>query len=195
MSRTAIPEDTRELARSLRAQYPGIEPEAAERAATRMAVNWAFGFPEESAVTTLVTRNVVVTVPAEVPVYERVGDTLRLTVLAIPRTKKNHGRGVAKQSMAYVRFRQQMLDALAPVVLLLHLPLPERAYNIAATYYVDKPGERADRPGLDQALFDVLQDARVVTNDWQFRRTDGTRIVCGDERPRVEVVITPITED
>jgi Holliday junction resolvase RusA-like endonuclease len=62
-------------------------------------------------------------------------------------------------------------------------------------YFVDRYGEKADLTGLNQGLFDVLQDAGVITNDWQFRTSDGTRIVFGDEHPRVEITITNLPQE
>lgn len=120
-------------------------------------------------------------------------DTLTLTLPYPPRTKKNHGRGVAKQSAAFVRFRRQVIDGLAPIVERLGLPLPTATYNLAAVYFVDRYGERADLVGLHQALCDVLENARVVENDWQFRTLDGSRVIAGDSRPRVDLLISPIT--
>lgn len=132
---------------------------------------------------------------AQVPgVGERDGRRLRLVLPFAPRTKKNSKAHYTKQGPAYRRFRDQVVKHLELVTHVLGLPLPDGEYNIAATYYVDGPGERADRPGLDQGLFDALQDAGVIGNDWQFRTTDGTRIVFGDPKPRVELVITPLTE-
>lgn len=120
---------------------------------------------------------------------------LSLTLLFPPRTKKNHGRGVAKQSTPFVRFRWLVLDGLAPIVARLGLPLPDGEFNLAAVYFVDRPGERADLVGLHQALCDVLENAGVVRNDWQFRTLDGSRVVVGDPAPRVELTITPIESE
>lgn len=126
-------------------------------------------------------------------VGERHGRTLALVLPFAPRTKKNHKTHYAAQSPAYRAFRAQVRGHFdAGVRAALGLPLPDGQYNIAATYYVDRRGERADRPGLDQGLFDALEDAGVIGDDWQFRTTDGTRIVPGDAHPRVELTITPI---
>lgn len=132
----------------------------------------------------------------------REGDTLWLEIETPPRSKKNHGRRVyaRKQkrvvhvpSPAYEKYRADVMAAIATVQTALGLPLPDQAYNLAIHYYVDGYGARADRPGLDQGLFDALQDAGVVSDDWFFRSTEGTPPpITGDDRPRFECVITPI---
>lgn len=127
----------------------------------------------------------------------RLGDRLDLSIVRPPRTKKNGGKGGfggIRQRKAYRDFRDAVVAAIAPLKHQLRLPLPEQAYNIAATYYVDRGGEKADKCGLDQGLYDALENAGVVTNDWQFRTDDGTRIIAGDPTPRVELTITPIEE-
>jgi hypothetical protein len=75
----------------------------------------------------------------------------------------------------------------------LRLPLPDQPYNIRVIYHVDRRGESADKVGLDQGLYDALENSGVVTNDWFFRTDDGSRVVFGSEKPRVEIVITPLT--
>lgn len=124
-------------------------------------------------------------------VEQRTGGSLRITLPFAARTKKNHGRGVAKQSAAFVRFKWQVVEGLAPHVYRLGLPLPDAYYNLAAVYYVDGPGKLADLVGLHQGLCDLLQLARVIDDDWQFRTLDGSRIVF-DESPRVELEITAL---
>lgn len=127
-------------------------------------------------------------------------DTVRATFVLPPRTKKNSRRFLFKESVAYSRYREAIKCAVAEANDELRpdrglfLPMPEQAYNLAAIFYVDKPGEQADMFGLLQGIADALQDANVVTDDWQFRTVDGSRIVFGDERPRVEIVITPIQD-
>lgn len=131
----------------------------------------------------------------------RTGDALSMTIITPPRTKKNHGRRVYSRkkkkavhipSPQYERYRNEIVGAVTPLHRKLGLPLPEREYNIRAVYYVDGYGKNADRPGLDQALFDALQEANVIPDDWWLRTTDGTRIVFDQKPPRVEFHITPI---
>ena len=117
-----------------------------------------------------------------------------IVLATAPRTKKGHTTLGIVQSAAYRRYRDDIVDAIAPVAFVYGKPLlPDRHYNCAAVFYVDKRGERADYNGLNQGLHDALENAGVVSDDWYFRTCDGTRIVFGDELPRVEVTITPIT--
>lgn len=148
------------------------------------------GFPRDFAL-----PKVTVACRGVLELYDRTGDRLWLRLVLAPRTKKNHGRAFGiKQSLAYKAYRDAIVEAVARVKVALKLPLPEQPYNIAVTYYVDAGGRSADKCGLDQGLYDALENAGVVTNDWQFRTDDGTRIVAGDPIPRVELVITPIKE-
>lgn len=119
-------------------------------------------------------------------------DVLTATFELPPRTKKNSLRWFGVQSVAYTRFRNAIVEAVKESKKDLALPLPDQHYNLAVTFYVDTPGEKADLFGLLQAIADALQDAEVITNDWYFKTTDGSRIVTGDERPRVELTIAPI---
>lgn len=126
----------------------------------------------------------------------RTGDLLWLEIVTPPRTKKNHAASLGSQkSPMYKRYLAEIIEAIAVVHDRLALPLPDRrplGYNCRVCFYVDKWGERADRTGLEQGLHDALQAAGVVTDDWVFRRGDGTRIVAG-QRPRVEIWISPIS--
>jgi hypothetical protein len=127
------------------------------------------------------------------------GGGVRLVLAAAPRTKKNSQAWVGVQGPAYRWYRDCLHAMLRPIVAALELPLPVAEYNLDATFYVDKRGERADLVGLLQGLCDAIQRNRkhdfagVVSDDWQFRTSDGTRIIAGDARPRVELDITPIT--
>lgn len=120
---------------------------------------------------------------------------ISLTLAVAPRTKKN-GRSGAFFGLgggkAYRAYRDAIVAAVATIPGERPL-LPDHEYNCAATFYVDKRGELADINGLNQGLHDALENAGVVSDDWYFRTTDGTRIVFGDERPRVEVHITPLS--
>jgi hypothetical protein len=117
---------------------------------------------------------------------------LRLVLPFPPRTKKNGTTLGIRQKQSYRNYRDAIVRAMQALLGVLELPLPEADYNIAATYYVDRYGKTADKCGLDQGLYDALENAGVVTDDWQFRTDDGTRIVAGDPHPRVELTITPI---
>ncbi len=131
--------------------------------------------------------------------FDLINGVLRMVFFTPPRTKKNHLRWFGVQSIPYTRYRDFIVDQVGRAAdemypNPLEIPLPDIPYNLAATFYVDGPGERADRFGLEQGLADALQDAGVVTNDWHFRTGDGTRIIVGDPRPRVEAIISPIED-
>lgn len=131
------------------------------------------------------------------------GHSLWLEIETPPRTKKNGRAGAffgAGGGTAYKKYRSEIAGAIAALKGALELPLPSPmprdrsiGYNIAIRYYVDGYGRNADRPGLDQALFDALVYAGVVNDDWYLRSTEGTPPpIGGDDRPRVELVITPL---
>lgn len=121
-------------------------------------------------------------------------DTLTARYDLPPRTKKNSTMLGIVQSPAYRRFCQGVVDATNQLRGEFSLPIPDAPYNLAAVFYVDKPGERADLIGLIQGTADALQEAKVVSDDKWFKTLDGCRIVVGDPTPRVEVVITPIED-
>lgn len=136
--------------------------------------------------------NITVVLPV-LALHQRYGDTLRLVLNGPPRTKKNGTTLGIRQSPAYRRYRDAIISALAGMRHGYGSPiLPDQAYNCEAVFYVDKKGERADLVGLLQGFCDALENAGVVSNDWYFRRFDGTRVVIGDSIPRVEVEITPL---
>ena len=124
---------------------------------------------------------------------------VHLMLPVTPRTKKNSTVVGMRQGPAYRWYRDCLHATLRPIVAALELPLAIAEYNLAATFYVDKRGERADLVGLLQGLCDAIQRNRkhdfagVVSDDWQFRTSDGTRIIAGDARPRVGITITPLT--
>lgn len=127
----------------------------------------------------------------------RDGYRLELVLGFPPRTKKNGGKGGfggIRQREAYRRFRDSVISIITPVIAQLALPLPGKpqTYNSAAVFYVDRYGKAADLTGLNQGLHDALENAGVIPNDWQFRTTDGSRIVFDDPDPRIEVIITPL---
>jgi hypothetical protein len=125
----------------------------------------------------------------------RAGDALWMEIVTPPRTKKNSAETLGSgKSKPYKRYLADVVEAIAEVKSALQLPLPERrplGYNLCAHFYVDLRGETADRVGLEQGLYDALENAGVVPNDWLFRQGDGSRVIVGD-RPRVALWITPI---
>lgn len=125
---------------------------------------------------------------------ERTMDTVTLSIDMPPRTKKNHNTWMGIASPAFRRFQAAVVDALAASVVELELPLPRQPYNMQAIFYVDSSGKTADLFGLLQGIADALQKAKVIENDWDFRTTDGSRVVPDDPNPRVEVTITPLED-
>jgi hypothetical protein len=125
----------------------------------------------------------------------RTGDALWLELVSAPRTKKNHAATLGSQkSPMYKRYLAEVVEAIGTIRDALELPLPDRrplGYNCRVLFYVDKWGERADRVGLEQGLYDALQAAGVVSDDWVFRQGDGTRVIAG-QRARVELWISPV---
>jgi Holliday junction resolvase RusA-like endonuclease len=119
-------------------------------------------------------------------------DGMRATIAAAPRTKKNSKRHYALQSAAYVVYRDRIINGFLPLLAGLELPLPDRDYNLRATFFVDRKGEQADLVGLLQGLADALENAGVVSNDRWFRAFDGSRMIAGDPAPRVELEIRPL---
>ncbi len=127
----------------------------------------------------------------------RDGDTLHAEFQTPPRTKKNSTMLGIIQSAAYRRYAGIIADCVAAArdefrTDRVHLPLPDQPYNLEAVFYVDSHGKTADLFGLLQAIADAIQDAGVLSNDWYFRTSDGSRVVFDDPRPRVEIIITPL---
>ena len=115
--------------------------------------------------------------PAEWPIRAaRWLNGFRCVIRTAPRTKKNHTTLGIRQSPAYRAYRDLIIAGFAPLLAELELPLPDRPYNLAATFYVDRWGERADLIGLLQGLADALENAGVVSDDRWFRAFDGARI-------------------
>ena len=132
--------------------------------------------------------------PAEWPIRAaRWLNGFRCTIRTAPRTKKNSTTLGIRQSPAYRAYRDLIINGFAPLLASLELPLPDRPYNLAATFYVDRWGERADLIGLLQGLADALENAGVVSDDRWFRSFDGSRAIAGDPSPRVELLITELT--
>lgn len=176
MTRIAdLPEHLRAIARELLAKQQTPRPLTFCAAPIRRAAGW--------------DMPIVIGDPA---IARRVGDRLELTLLFAPRTKKNSKQNIARQSKAYIAFRNAVTKHLASFREALALPLPDRPYNLAAVFYTDSAGDRADVFGLLQGLADALQDAGVITDDWHVRTVDGSRVVSDHARPRVELTLTPL---
>lgn len=122
-------------------------------------------------------------------IVTREGETVRITLLGPPRTKKNHKQHYAKQSPAYTKWNADVKDQLRDF----GPTLPDKPYNLAARFFVDDPGRLADLLGLLQGLADSLENAGVVSNDRYFEGFDGSRKAGYDRiRPRVELEISQL---
>lgn len=88
-----------------------------------------------------------------------------------PRTKKNHKQSIAKESVAYCRYRDGIVEGL-----LGKCAFPEVALVLEAHFFVDTPGQQADLVGLLQGFCDALENAGVVPDDWWIQAFDGSRI-------------------
>lgn len=199
-----------EIANALVRQYGWTPERAAQEAQRQMAIRLASGSPRVKHMRALSDPPVMLApAPFEGVVSaeqtdlgisqavraRRSGDALWMEIASAPRTKKNSAETLGSQkSPQYKRYLAELLEAIAQVRDALKLPLPDRSplgYNCKAHFYVDRFGERADRVGLEQGLYDALQAARVISDDWQFRTGDGTRVI-HNSRARVEFWITPI---
>jgi Holliday junction resolvase RusA-like endonuclease len=129
---------------------------------------------------------------------------LRLTIDGAPRTKKTHNRIVVVKSKGRATRRivlpseaweswaehSNLLIAQqirrAPIT----CPLPDRPYNCAAIFYRD--AARGDAVGYYQGLADLLEKAKVVTNDKHIVQWDGSRLLIDRDNPRVELTLTEV---
>jgi hypothetical protein len=97
--------------------------------------------------------------------------TLDVTIPHPPRTKKNGKENYATEKVAYRRFRAQVIDFFKRERERgLELPLADVDYIVRVDFVVDN--DRVDTPGLQQGLWDALQDAGVVTNDRYLKRVE-----------------------
>jgi hypothetical protein len=143
-----------------------------------------------------------------------------LVLTGTPRTKKNHpilahGRTKVLPSREWQRWakvaevriplsRTRILHMVAPPAGWGYLydtremiwigateiaMLPELEYNCAALIYRHK--RVGDAVGYYQAIADLLELKRVVSNDRQITQWDGTRMLLDPGNPRVELVLTP----
>lgn len=129
---------------------------------------------------------------------------ISLTIPGAPRTKKTHNRIILVKSRGRKARRvvmpSEVWEAWAERVLPLiaqqtrrspiACPLPDRAYNCAAIFYRD--ANRGDAVGYYQGLADVLEKAKVVSNDKWITQWDGSRLLIDRDNPRVELVITEV---
>lgn len=145
-------------------------------------------------------------------------EPVRLVILGPPRTKKNHGRVIkrgrrtfhvpseaqvawadeavrqlARQSAAYPRTtvtrrrKDKRTGAMYDEERRVILTSP---VNLCASIYRD--ADRGDAVGYYQAIADALEAAAVVENDKLIVSWNGSRLLIDRDRPRVEIVLTPL---
>lgn len=123
--------------------------------------------------------------------------TIQFTVWGAPRTKKTSNQVVTRggvrvlPSKAWTRWvktapilRGTNRDEPVRQV----LGVPDKPYNIAATFYRD--ARRGDAVGYYQGLADLLEKRRVISDDKFFVSWDGSRLEIDRENPRVVVRLT-----
>lgn len=120
---------------------------------------------------------------------------MTFTLIAAPRTKKNHGiittRGKfprilpSKQFSAWNRIAQLQLSAIRAKA---EIPLPITVpVNVAAHFYRERL--TGDMVGFMQALADALEEGGIVENDRLIVSWDGSRLLKDSANPRVIVTL------
>ncbi len=121
-----------------------------------------------------------------------------LLVLGAPRTKKNHGSVIQRNTKTGPRrfhipsepFTRWQTLATIHSPCGVAFPLPAQPYNCAAVFYRD--ADRGDAVGYYQGLADFLEARGIVLNDKWITQWDGSRLLVDRERPRVELVLSPV---
>lgn len=117
-----------------------------------------------------------------------------------PRTKKNSGQIVMRgkypillPSKQYQQFEKDCLPYLQEVWR--KTGVIDYPVNVQAHYYRDSK-RRVDIANLHSALHDVLVKSGLVLDDNRdiIASTDGSRVFYDKYKPRIEVVITEITD-
>lgn len=127
------------------------------------------------------------------------GQSLAFTLPFVPRTKKNSRRHIKRRaqsgkqitvplpSEAYASLEAQIVRLVRASGLDWNLSQP---VNCAAILYRD--ANRGDAVGYYQALGDALEAAGVVSNDKWIVQWDGSRLRKDADKPRIDVVLTPV---
>lgn len=128
----------------------------------------------------------------------RLGESLSLTVMGAPRTKKNHGRIIrgkgGRPMMLPSKVWSDWCDAMAPALETAMQkagldPLAQKL-NCQAMFYRDV--DRGDAVGFYQGLADLLEHGGVVANDRWIVSWDGSQLLKDKHHPRVEIVLTAL---
>jgi len=120
-----------------------------------------------------------------------------ITLIGRPITKKNHqqmvvagnGRKFLIQSKAY---RQYEKDCLKQLMYLYKGKTIEGQLSMKALYYMPTKA-RPDLLNLLQATADIIEKAKVISNDKNIYSFNGSRIMGVDKlNPRVEILLEEV---
>lgn len=131
---------------------------------------------------------------------------IRMKLAGAPRTKKNHGKVVARTrngrrqrfhvpSDAYIAWVNAVSHAVGPDLMQLtarkRLPIPKTVQvNCAARFFRD--ANAGDAVGYYQGLADLLQHLGVLADDVSIVSWDGSRLDKDAANPRVELELTAV---
>lgn len=120
---------------------------------------------------------------------------IKFTIDLPPKTKKNHsqiiykyGRPILLPSKQYIEYEKACANYMPKMINTIGIPV-----NVQALYYMPTR-RRVDLINLHSALHDVLVHYKIVTDDNSniIVSTDGSKVLYDKERPRTEVIITPV---
>lgn len=120
---------------------------------------------------------------------------IRLFIEAAPRTKKTSNRvqrfgkfNKVVPSEAWIEFRDRAVPQLRRQF---HGAREiDRPVQVNAQVYRD--AKRGDLVGYLTSIADVLEEAGIVSNDVVIESWDGSRMRVDRQRPRVEILISPL---
>lgn len=134
----------------------------------------------------------------KVPINNPLPSPISFTIRGIPRTKKTHNR-IFRAGKAG-RLRVMPSEAYEEWFEHARFQLTHGGswrftsdVNVSALFY--RAANVGDAVGYYQALADLLERSDVLANDRQIRSWDGSRLLKDAHYPRIEVTVTPITEE
>lgn len=124
----------------------------------------------------------------------------RFTILGVPQVKKNSrqlvvrkGRPISLPGKPYREWAQTALLQLRSQWMG-QAPIPRTTWLNAAIVSYQAKGQACDASNLYQGPEDVLQEARIIENDYQIVSHDGSRRLRDAANPRVEITLTEVVE-
>lgn len=123
---------------------------------------------------------------------------MRLIIDGEPRTKKNSQRIVTNgkkrfvlPSAVYVDYEQAAIQQIGYKVKKVDYPV-----NVQCIYYM-RTHRKVDLVNLIEATCDILVRCGVLADDNSniVRGHDGSKVMYDKDKPRAEIIITPIRED